>query len=389
MTGLTVAHVPTALTMQTDTLVTVASQLSTAQRAAGQDPIVTLAQDRDLHVADAKNLYVDYTADCPREYFTRAELAVDVLAGAVGARRPYYGRMWRPAVEAVADNGADAVLLYEGHYAAPSLPDWNRLRPRTKILLYVHNPLSRTYRRRELRRLLSLCDGVVFCADHLRSAVFDRLDGVSVPLHVVHNGVDPVFLTEPGQAHHQEGETFEVVFAGRVVPEKGPHLLLEALAAASASVRRPLRAQIVGSSTYREGELTAYERQLRSTAARNGLDVDFVPFVDKPRLRDIYRRASAVCLPSAWAEGLPLAALEAMSTGAPIIASQSPGLLEACGEAALYAPMGESAAIADAIVRLAEDPAEHSRRSAAAHARAQQFTWAKAAEEFTRIIRSA
>lgn len=384
-----IAHVPTALTMQSDTLVTVATQLSAAWTQVGGKSVVVLATDRDLHVPDAENRYVNYTRYCPRTYFNRRELAVDVLCGNLGARRPFYGRMWRPAVEAIERDPVDAVLLYEGHYAAPSLPMWRKLGS-TRVFLYVHNPLSRTYRQRELQRLLGNCEGVIFCSDHLREAAAERLGAVDVPLYVVHNGVDPRFLDlaqASGPVAPGPADPFEVVFVGRVVPEKAPHLLLDALIEAQRVMARPLRARIVGSSSYRSTDaLSSYEQQLRTTVAAHSLDVDFVPFVDKDELARLYRGASAVCLPSAWAEGLPLVALEAMACGAPIISSTSPGLVEACGDVALYAPMGDSTGLAEGIVRLAGDEEERTRRSDAAWQRARQFTWPAAAQALMAIV---
>ena len=81
-----------------------------------------------------------------------------------------------------------------------------------------------------------------------------------------------------------------------------------------------------------------------------------------------------MCLPSQWAEGLPLAALEAMATGLPVVCSDSPGRVEAWADAAIVVPGGAPDGLAAALVRLAEDD-EWARRSRASRERASAFTW--------------
>ena len=62
-------------------------------------------------------------------------------------------------------------------------------------------------------------------------------------------------------------------------------------------------------------------------------------------------------MPSLW-EGLPIALLEAMSAGLPVIATQVEGVEEVIteGENGLLVPIGDTAALADAILRLLADP---------------------------------
>lgn len=79
--------------------------------------------------------------------------------------------------------------------------------------------------------------------------------------------------------------------------------------------------------------------------------------------------ADIAVLPS-YREGLPKALLEAAATGLPLVATDVPGCREICrdGETGLLVPPRDAGALADALARLAGDPALRARLGAAARA---------------------
>ncbi|MBI3298081.1 MAG: glycosyltransferase [Elusimicrobia bacterium] len=87
------------------------------------------------------------------------------------------------------------------------------------------------------------------------------------------------------------------------------------------------------------------------------------------------------------AEGLPMALLEAMAAGAPVLAADAGGCREAvrAGRDGLLAAPGEPEALARALRRLLGDGALRRRLGAAAKRRSCDFTWAKAAAAYERI----
>lgn len=379
-------HVPMALSTQGSTLLTVAQSVINASAQLGIASKAVLSHNRGLSLNSADLLYVDYTRTCPREWFNRRELAIDVAAGLSGLRRPYYGHAYDPAVEEVEKFSGNVVLLYEGHYASATLPAWSEVRKHSTVVLYCHNPLSKSYGRRELSRLLAAADVVAFCADHLRTNVEDRLRGhLPAEFLTVHNGVDPIFT--PNTDSVRADEPFTVVFAGLTTPHKGAHLVLEAVELAAARCDRPIRAQIIGSHSYGHAESarTAYEIGLRSQADRMHADVEFLPFLPKSELSAHLRAASAACLPSQWAEGLPLIALESMASGLPVITSDSVGMIEAVGEGGFIAPGGDPEGMAEAIVKLAGSESERVAARDRSLSRAKRFSWQSVAKTFASL----
>jgi glycosyltransferase involved in cell wall biosynthesis len=89
--------------------------------------------------------------------------------------------------------------------------------------------------------------------------------------------------------------------------------------------------------------------------------------------------AAALVFPSLW-EGFGLPAVEAMSCGLPVLASDRGSLPEVIGNAGLFFDPEDPAAIADCLKRFLRDGDLRTRLAAAAPERAREFTWERAAE---------
>lgn len=94
----------------------------------------------------------------------------------------------------------------------------------------------------------------------------------------------------------------------------------------------------------------------------------------KQTLRRCWRRA--MCrLASDW-EGTPLAVMEAMAAGLPVVASAVGGVPELVvdGETGLLIPARDAAALAEALERMAAQPAVRAAMGSAARQRSRMFS---------------
>jgi glycosyltransferase involved in cell wall biosynthesis len=100
--------------------------------------------------------------------------------------------------------------------------------------------------------------------------------------------------------------------------------------------------------------------------------------VDEERLHVLYRCAAAVVYPSRY-EGFGFPVLEAMASGAPVIASRAASIPEIVGDAGILLDPDDVAGWAAAIIRVINDEPLREHLRAAGLARAAQFTWMRTA----------
>ncbi len=141
----------------------------------------------------------------------------------------------------------------------------------------------------------------------------------------------------------------ELIFVGRLVPDKGVSILLHALAALAKDGKRP-RCTIVGDGPCRT--------QLETLAHELGVSQQ-VAFAGSLRGRELVQKLNRhriMVVPSTWEEPFGIVALEGMACGCEVIAAQSGGLVDAVGTVGLTFPKGDSIALARVLARTLEGP---------------------------------
>lgn len=138
-----------------------------------------------------------------------------------------------------------------------------------------------------------------------------------------------------------------IAFAGRLRPEKGVGVLMEAMAAV---VRHLPEARLLVAGRGSE------ESNLRAVATRLGLEdnVSFLGHLDRFRLEEVLEPAWVQVVPSTWEEPFGTVAAEAMMRGTAVIASDHGGLPEIVrhGVTGFLVPPGDAAALAAALLRV-------------------------------------
>lgn len=140
----------------------------------------------------------------------------------------------------------------------------------------------------------------------------------------------------------------QVLFAGRLTPEKGVRVALEAIRRVPADV--PVELIVAG-----KGML---ESEVRGAAALDPR-IRFAGYVSGEAKEQLFASVDAMLLPSLWYENAPVVILEAAAYRLPVIASRLGAIPEFVTDGvngSLFEP-GNAQAAADLLVRLAQDRA--------------------------------
>jgi glycosyltransferase involved in cell wall biosynthesis len=190
-------------------------------------------------------------------------------------------------------------------------------------------------------------------------------------LFVVPNGVDLARFVPPdhGTVRHQ------VLYVGRLVPQKGVDVLLRAFGAVLH--RQPDTALVIVG----DGEQRLYlERLARFLGLRQ--HVEFLGWRSTDEVANLYQSSAVTCVPSIY-EPFGLVALEAMASGCPVVVTRVGGLAEIVADdtAGLMVEPGDHLDLASAIAALVSDSARARAMGLAARRRATQFNWTVIAEQ--------
>lgn len=191
------------------------------------------------------------------------------------------------------------------------------------------------------------------------------------PRHQFHRVIPNVVQTPHGEPANLPSQSAipKIVFVGRLVHQKRPYVLLQALRIARDQMN--IEGVICG-----EGPL---EDELRAQAETLGLEraVHFAGFVD-----DVpsYLRQSAMFVSVSAFEGMPNAVDEAMACGTPVVLSDIPEHREIADEScAVFVDGSDPAAVAGGILQTLRNPEATRDRVLAARERVEEWSYEKVA----------
>jgi glycosyltransferase involved in cell wall biosynthesis len=243
-------------------------------------------------------------------------------------------------------------LVVSGTVALPPL--------RAPLVLVMHDlrlfggTLADRLRGRAFAQLAGRADAVVTTSLHASSA----LQALGLPadrLRLVPGAVDlEHFAPDPAA---RAGAPLEIVCPGRILPAKGQHLVIDAVARLPRQHKAQVQLTIAGSVVD-----PVYLDQLRVQAWQQ--PVRFV--LDPPLLAPHLRAADMVVLPSIDEAGFSTAALEAMACGAPLIWSDRPAIREVVGGLGQAFRPDDMSGLRAALSRWIDAPAERRAASEAA-----------------------
>jgi colanic acid/amylovoran biosynthesis glycosyltransferase len=208
----------------------------------------------------------------------------------------------------------------------------------------IHGPaeffeMSRWWLGEKVRRALFVVCISSFCRSQMMVAA--AVEDWS-KLRIVHCGVDPKLFDV--KKHEKRGR--RLLFVGRLAPEKGCAVLLNAIAQLP-----DVTLDVVGDG--------AALGSLRKHATALGIAdrVVFYGYLSENRVRDRLAEADVFVLTS-FAEGVPVVLMEALAAGVPAVATAIAGIPELIedGVTGILVPPSEPEATAEALRKLLDDP---------------------------------
>ncbi|RYM02216.1 glycosyltransferase family 1 protein [Sporolactobacillus sp. THM7-7] len=252
------------------------------------------------------------------------------------------------------------------------IPDLRLAAPKAKLFLSLHNLIFDTLKvdKDQAARFMDSADQILTVSRFVAKDTVRKFPSTSRKIHVLYTGVDvkdyaPAW-TKKGIAWRRYIRSLYqisnhdpvLLFVGRLVSEKGCHLLLAAMRELLKSHSR-VKLLVVGSKWYADESTSAYIDKLKHESDQMGGRVIFTSYVPVDDIPKYFAAADLFICPSQWKEPLARVHYEAMAAGLPIITTNRGGnaeLFQSNDDAIVIKDYNQPEAFTQAIAKLLDDP---------------------------------
>lgn len=283
------------------------------------------------------------------------------------------------------------------------LPVLRKSFPDQKLVLALHSMnflLPPLIKADQARQAVNEAEAIIVNSDFVRRELISAFPRAGGRVWVVRPGVDirqfPFRFSNSGLLARRAarrklhlGKRPAVFFAGRIIPRKGLHNLIRAMAIVREEL--PLATLVLAGRTksLRTGKTKPYPARLADLAAKLNVPIIWAGFIPPSRIAESYVAADVVACPSEKDEALGLINLEAMACGIPVVASRIGGIPEAVVNEEtgfLVSDFCNPEAWVKPLVQLLNRPALASEMGRRARQAAETlFSWERVGEELERV----
>lgn len=243
--------------------------------------------------------------------------------------QPLYGFYARSLQRTIARLRPDAALAYND-LRAPAIV--KRASPDTRSLVRLSNEVSTR------GGAAAAADGVLTVSRYIRDWAIRRHGLDPERTAVLHNGGDAASFAVADRRRWSPGRPLRVLFIGRITPDKGVDLALEAVAALRAA-GRDVRLTVAGSTWWRDTPPVgdAYFDQVVAAAREIGNPgVTAIGHVARDAVPALFAAHDVVVVPSRWQDPGPQVVFEAMTAGCAVVSTDRGGIPESLEGAGLF-----------------------------------------------------
>lgn len=363
--------------------------------ARDNDVTVFLRRVPTQNTADDSGIHFRFVRTMPSRRFWERVQSFPWLSS--GARRPFFATAfyfveYATQVATALRRGAyDIIHIQNSPHFVPII---RALNPQAKIVLHMHCEWLSQLDRALMEKRLRGVDVVIGCSSHVTEKIRERFPQMAARCATIPNGVDLERFSPSPNGHTRKDEP-HLLFVGRVSPEKGVHVLMDAFRKVHARFPNA-RLNLVGhigsapldflvglSDSADVAQLSTfydapYIDDLRARIpAALAANVNFVGPVPQVELAACYRDADVLVNPS-FSESFGMSLIEAMACARPVVATRVGGMTDIVedGETGLLVEPGNPDELAEAIIQVLEDPQRGQAMGQAGLRRAQtRFSW--------------
>lgn len=260
----------------------------------------------------------------------------------------------------------------------------------THDIAHVHYPdqipgLVRRYYDYFVPRFLQKADHILTVSQAVRRDIHQQYGVAPEKMTVAHNGLRGSFAPLPAERirtvrqKYADGQPF-FFYLGAVHPRKNVARLIRAFSVFKERTSAPVKLVIAGRLAWKTESV-----QEAWTSSVYQRDITLLGYLSDDELSAVLGAALALTYVSLF-EGFGLPVLEAMHAEVPVITSDRSSMPEVAGKAALLVDPEDELAIAEAMVRLWEDPALRAKCIAAGRLQRDRFSWDRTAELVSAMI---
>jgi len=301
------------------------------------------------------------------------------------------------ALQVAKDLRSEKCDIVHIHNFSQYVPIIRALNPNIKIALHMQCEWLTQLDRTMIERRLKDVDLIIGCSKYITEKIRRRFPQFTKCCKTVPNGVDVnYFVNKNSHVTPKKNGVKRLLFVGRVSPEKGVHVLLDAfkqvaehcpqaqLKLVGGQGSLPIEFNVALSDDPKVKDLASfydgnYISHLRRKLSLNvASHVVFIGSVPHQQLINFYRDADVFVFPSVWNEPFGMPIIEAMAVGIPVISTRSGGITEIVkdGENGLLVQRDDASSLAEAILRLLSDEDLRKSMGKAGRKRAVElFSW--------------
>ena len=295
----------------------------------------------------------------------------------------------------------DIVHIHNFSQFVPILKAFN---PKSKIVLHMHCEWLTQLDQSMIERRLKGADLILSCSEYITQKTRRSFPQFAHCCHTVYNGINATdfYAKYKNEIGKTDKSHKKILFVGRISPEKGVHILLDAFEKVLESypnlhlqlVGPPIPApaeyivslsddpKVLGLTTfYAEGYLSHLKKKVSRNLVNHVTFYKHIPYSD---LINFYYNADVFVFPSVWDEPFGMPIIEAIACGLPVVATRGGGIPEIVedGKTGVLVERGDVGSLAKALVVLIRDQSLRESIGNAGRQRVlERFTWDRISED--------